>query len=93
MLSNANSTQVDTKRNIARIFAEIVGLQIGESLLFSPAAMLNGIVAVEDAGVNNTRREMMPGKEVLPEKLGTEWVKMRVRKRLTEDGGRSIMAV
>jgi len=93
MLSNTNSTEVGTKRDVARIFAEIVGLGIGESLLFSPAAMLNGIVAVGDAGVNNKRREVMPGKEVLPEKLGTEWVKMRVRKRLTEDGGRSIMAV
>ena len=68
-------------------------LRMGESLLFSPAAMLNGIIAVEDADVNNTKREAMPGKEVLPEKLGMEWVKMRVRKRLTEDGGRSIMAV
>jgi len=43
--------------------------------------------------VNNKRREVMPGKEGLPEKLGTERVRMRVRKRLTEDEGRSTMAV
>ena len=93
MLSNASSTQIGTKCNIARIFEKIVGLRMCESLLFSPTAILNGIIAVEDAGVNNTRREAMPGKEVLPKKLGTEWVKLRVRKRLTEDGGRNIIAV
>ena len=27
-----------------------------------------------------------------PSKLGMEWLKIRVRKRITEDGGRSILA-
>ena len=72
MLSNTNSTEVGIKRDVARIFTEIVGLGIGESLLFSPAAMLNGIIAVEDAGVNNKKKKVMPGKKVLPEKLSTK---------------------
>lgn len=64
-----------------------------ESLLFSSTAILNEIIAVEDAGVNNTRRKIMPGKKVLLKKLGTEWVKLRVRKKLTKDGGRNIITV
>lgn len=43
--------------------------------------------------MDNKKREVMPGKEGLPEKLGTERVRIRVRKRLTEDGGRSTMTV
>jgi len=60
---------------------------VGEALLFSPTAILNGIV-VEDTDMNDRRR-----RETLPVRLGIECVKMRVRKRLTEDGGRSVMAV
>ena len=65
----------------ARIFAEIVGLDAGEALLFSPAAML-------DVGVHSGNGEVLE-----PKKLGSRYVKMRVRKRLTTDGGRSILAV
>ena len=90
ILRDIKSGEVGVKRDVARIFAEIVGLGVGESLLFSPTAMLNGIVAAEDADVNDKRKERM---EVLPQKLGTEWVKMRIRERLTKDGGRSLMAV
>lgn len=93
MLRDIKSGEAGVKRDVARIFAEIVGLGVGESLLFSPTAMLNGIVAAEDVDVNDKRKEVMQRMEVLPEKLGTEWVKMRIRRRLTKDGGRSRMAV
>jgi len=93
MLRDIKSGEAGVKRDVARIFAEIVGLGVGESLLFSPTAMLNGIVAAEDVDVNDKRKEVMQRMEVLPEKLGTEWVKMRIRRRLTKDGGRSLMAV
>lgn len=93
MLRDIKSGEAGVKRDVARIFAEIVGLGVGESLLFSPIAMLNGIVAAEDVDVNDKRKEVMQRMEVLPSKLGTEWVKMRIRRRLTKDGGRSLMAV
>ena len=93
MLRDIKRGEAGVKRDVARIFAEIVGLGVGESLLFSPTAMLNGIVAAEDVDVNDKRKEVMQRMEVLPEKLGTEWVKMRIRRRLTKDGGRSLMAV
>ena len=53
---------------------EIVELEPGEALIFSPSAML----------------EAVEGKA--PRNLGMEWLKVRVRRRLTEDGGKSILA-
>ena len=62
------------KRNVQSIFAEIVDLEPGEALIFSPSAMLE-LVQGEISG-----------------KLGMGWLKVQVRRRLTEDGGRSILA-
>lgn len=70
MLSNTGNTEASAKRDVAQIFAEIVGLEVGEAVLFSPTAILNGIV-VEDADMNGRRT-----KEILPVRLGTEWVKI-----------------
>lgn len=53
---------------------EIVELEPGEALNFSPSAML----------------ESVEGQR--PRKLGVQWLKVRVRRRLTEDGGNSILA-
>jgi len=67
------------KRNVAQILKRIVNLEAGQALLFSPSAMLNAVDG-SDAGA------------LRMEKLGVRYVKIRVRKRLTADGGRSIMA-
>jgi hypothetical protein len=61
-----------------RIFGEIVKLRVGEALLFSPSAT----VGVEKGP-----------EEVTMEKLGSGYLKVRVRKRLTTDGGKSDMAL
>ncbi|KAL9028993.1 MAG: hypothetical protein Q9196_002714 [Gyalolechia fulgens] len=63
-----------TKRDVQKIFVEIVELEPGDALIFSPAAMLEPV-------------EGGPSR-----KLGIEWLKVRVRRRLTEDGGKSILA-
>ena len=60
-----------------RIFAEIVKLRVGEAILFAPDAM----VAFE---VGSCAWE--------PQRLGAGFLKVRVRKRLTLDGGKSVMA-
>ncbi len=72
------------KRNIREIFETIVNLDVGQALLFSPSAMLR--VAAEGTidGVKSEERI---------EKLGTGYLKVRVRKRITADGGKSILAV
>ena len=68
-----------SKRDIAGIFKQIVNLEAGQALLFSPSAM-TGVDCKADAN----RMKM--------QKLGVGYLKIGVRKRLTEDGGRSIMA-
>lgn len=55
------------------LFSEIIGLDVGEALLFSPSAMMD----VEEGQIK---------------KLGVLPVRFRTRKRVTRDGGRSIMA-
>ncbi|KAL8887206.1 MAG: hypothetical protein Q9215_005192 [Flavoplaca cf. flavocitrina] len=74
-VSTLNEHGVTTKRDARSIFVEIVELEPGEALMFSPSAML----------------ELVEGKAL--SKLGMQWLKVRVRRRLTEDGGKSILAI
>ncbi|KAI9879218.1 MAG: hypothetical protein M1830_009219 [Pleopsidium flavum] len=67
---------------LEEIFNTIVNLKPGEALLFSPSAMLN---VAEEVDSNGYKRQKA-------EKLGMRYLKIRVRKRLTADGGRSILA-
>jgi hypothetical protein len=60
------------------IFREIVGLRVGEALLFSPSAMVDADMASSDASRYA--------------RLGTGFLKVRVRTRLTTDGGKSVLA-
>ena len=73
-VSTAEELGGATNRDARSIFAEIVELEPGEALMFSPSATL----------------ELVEGEA--PRKLGMDWLKIRVRRRLTEDGGRSILA-
>ncbi|KAF8244386.1 hypothetical protein K440DRAFT_609685 [Wilcoxina mikolae CBS 423.85] len=57
------------------LFEHIIGLDVGEALVFAPSAF----VAYSD--------------EVMPRKLNSELVKVAVRKRVTWDGGRSVLCV
>ncbi|KAL8968177.1 MAG: hypothetical protein Q9197_005018 [Variospora fuerteventurae] len=71
------------RSNVKEIFDTIVHLSAGEALLFSPSAMLEA----ERPGLP------MASGRVKQQKLGLGYVKIRVRERLTADGGRSVMAV
>ncbi|KAG8166428.1 hypothetical protein KVR01_002117 [Diaporthe batatas] len=68
------SATVGRKQAAANLFAQIVGLRVGEALVFSP----NAVVGVSEEGVAR--------------KLGSGVLKVCVRNRVTEDGGRSVMA-
>ena len=68
-------------RNVKEIFGEIVNLEAGEAILFSPSTMLN----LTEAGTAEA-------KTLQTKKLGMGYAKIRVRKRVTADGGKSIMA-
>lgn len=69
-----------SKRDIAGIFKQIVNLEAGQALLFSPSSMTGA-----DLKADHDQLKM--------QKLGVGYLKIGVRKRLTEDGGRSILAV
>lgn len=73
----------ESKRDIREIFRTIVNLEVGEALLFSPSAMLKE--------GNVTGFMTMGGVERI-EKLGMAYMKVRIRKRVTADGGRSMLA-
>jgi len=73
-LTTSNGTP-DSKNKIGKIFDEIVKLNVGEALLFSPSAMLG---LDKKGGLT---------------KLGMEYLKIRVRKRISQDGGKSVLAL
>ncbi|KAL8936316.1 MAG: hypothetical protein Q9216_004996 [Gyalolechia sp. 2 TL-2023] len=76
-------SEENSQRNIGKIFRMIVNLQAGQTLLFSPSALLE--LAESESTTSGHPLNM--------QKLGLRCLKMKVRKRLTEDGGRSILAV
>jgi len=61
-----------------KVFSEVVQLRVGEALLFSPSA----VIGLEDDEKNGQRLK----------RLGTGYLKIRIRSRLTTDGGKSVMA-
>lgn len=79
----AGATELDgsSKKGFSKIFDLVVNLRAGQALLFSPSAMLD----VEEGTADETNNGE-------PRKLGLRFVKMIVRKRITSDGGKSILA-
>lgn len=75
--ANVDKGSHSKERAAERIFGEIVRLRVGEALLFAPTAIVG---LNSDSGRIETTR------------LGTEFIKLRVRNRLTTDGGKSVMA-
>lgn len=64
------------------IFHTILGLETGEALLFSPTSIL-------DVGAPDVTN---PLAKPFLEKLEDSYIKLRIRNRVTTDGGKSIMA-
>lgn len=81
-LAGISDDDESSKRDVNEIFRTIVTLEAGQALLFSPSAILD---TANDHGGNDYTN-------LRPKKLGLQYVKMRVRQRLTADGGRSILA-
>ena len=67
---------------VADIFRTIVSLRTGEALLFCPTALL-------DVGSHHSTN---PFAKPHLEKLNDSFIKLRIRNRVTADGGKSIMA-
>jgi len=62
---------------------QIINLKAGEALLFVPSAILDVENVVGQGGMTTWRLG----------KLGISYLKVRVRHRLTSDGGRSVLAI
>jgi hypothetical protein len=74
-LAAASSSAGKGRKDVEELFREIVKLNVGESLLFSPTAMLD-VTSGQD------------GTGGVIEKLGLAKVHFKTRPRLTMDGGR-----
>ncbi len=85
-LAGASMAGGNNGADLHQLFKEIVNLNVGESLLFSPSAMLD-VVNERSSSTDQTKtsRENIA-------KLGMAHVRFKTRPRLTADGGRSIMA-
>ncbi|RBR09934.1 uncharacterized protein FIESC28_09680 [Fusarium coffeatum] len=62
------------------LFSHIVSLETGEALLFCPSALID----IRAARACNSKSSLM--------QLGSSAMKVRIRKRITADGGQSVMA-
>jgi len=82
-LAGASTIGAGSDRNLEEIFHAVVDLDPGEALLFSPSAMLRIKEELDESGVVTKKAS----------KLGMRYLKVRVRQRLTADGGRSILAI
>jgi hypothetical protein len=85
---------LDSENPALELFAKIVSLRVGEALVFSPSAII-GVdkVALDSSlksiGVNSIS---LDGASSNVHRLGNGVLKVRIRSRVTADGGRSIMA-
>lgn len=77
-----------SQRAGSSMMSEIVELNVGEALLFAPSAMLQVIDLKEEGEKKNG--EVVHSRRV--KKLGVEYLSVRIRARVTVDGGKSIMA-
>lgn len=80
-LASVALSEDEEGRDTKEILNKILKLEIGEALLFSPSMILN----ITEGGTGEAKVPQT-------EKLGMGYLKMRVRNRLTADGGRSILA-
>lgn len=76
------STRTDSDV-LERTLMQMINLNAGEALLFAPSAILDVENMVGQGGMTTLRLG----------KLGISYLKVRVRHRLTADGGRSISAI
>lgn len=73
------------------VLQRIVELAVGEALIFAPSAM----VGVEGGGGGGSSNDDVGGKGLekrVPKRLGCGFLRVRVRQRVTDDGGKSVMA-
>lgn len=73
-----------------RHFDNIVKLKVGEALMFAPSAAVG--IETEEAMKNGNGAASNVSAGMTVKRLGHEVMKIRVRNRITTDGGKTIMA-
>lgn len=68
---------------MTNIFNQIVKLRVGEALLFAPSAIIGVEKKQNEDGVEETEMK----------RLGMGYLKIKIRARVTSDGGRSVFAM
>lgn len=82
-LDNDENSPEKSKVRLMNIFNQIVKLRVGEALLFAPSAII---------GVEKKRSEN-GSEETDMQRLGIGYLKIKIRARVTSDGGRSVFAM
>lgn len=78
---DSDSTAADAEaKKTDDLLSQVVTLRVGEALLFSPSAIARWDDKSAEGGVN------------IAKKLAAGYIKVQIRSRITEDGGKSVMA-
>lgn len=77
-LEGRNVKDEETETKPISLFNSIVHLQVGEALLFSPSTIVGA--SIQDGGVRY-------------EQLGAKHLNIKIRSRLTLDGGKSVISL
>ncbi|EFX05687.1 hypothetical protein CMQ_3756 [Grosmannia clavigera kw1407] len=80
------------RNNAMELFGLIVGLETGQALVFSPSTIV-GIKDDQGGGGGTTNGNNKKRDAGSVERLGNRALLVNIRARMTEDGGRSIMAL
>ncbi|KAL5326655.1 hypothetical protein ACEPPN_004343 [Leptodophora sp. 'Broadleaf-Isolate-01'] len=83
-LDNDDSLSTNSKLKLNNVFNQIVKLKVGQALLFAPSAII-GVLHTEDQESGKTTYEI--------QRLGIEYLRVKIRDRVTTDGGRSVLAL
>ncbi len=83
-LDNDDGVTTKPKLMLANAFHQIVKLKVGEALLFAPSAIID-VKTVENQQSGTTKSEL--------QRLGIEFLRVKIRDRVTADGGRSILVL
>lgn len=76
--NNDSSKSRDKTKVLEQMLDEVVTLKVGEALLFAPSTIVGTKTNVDQ--------------DTTSKRLGMEYLRMRIRLRLTSDGGKSVMA-
>ncbi|KAH7418481.1 hypothetical protein BKA64DRAFT_563940, partial [Cadophora sp. MPI-SDFR-AT-0126] len=82
-LDNDEGLTTNSKLKLDNVFNQIVKLKVGEALLFAPSAIVKVTKTEGESGVETHEIQ----------RLGIEYLQIKIRGRVTADGGRSVLAL